>query len=65
LKKKQAKFYMAMGEYELEVRKKGMNYAVSQIKKNMIDHRYYQIPNGGHVSLSREKLIEALRFIFD
>lgn len=63
LKKKNAKFYMAMGEYEDDVRIKGNYYAQSLLKKHAIPFQYYIIPKAGHDDLPSDKLIEALRFI--
>ena len=64
MKKKNARFFMAMGEHEKDVRIRGMNYAISQLKKSNLDHKYYQIPQAGHADLSTDKLYEALRYIF-
>ena len=63
LKKRNAKFYMAMGEFESDTRIKGNNYAQNLLKKQAIPFQYYQIPKAGHDKLPSDKLIEALKYI--
>ena len=58
-----ARFYFAMGQFESEVRMKGVGYSKQLLDKNRISYKYYEIPGGGHVSMGKNNFLRALKFV--
>jgi len=64
LKKTGFRFYIGMGEFELEHRKKGNSLGRKILDQYKIPYIYKTIPAGGHTTLKHSEFIDALYYTF-
>ncbi|MES0488725.1 MAG: alpha/beta hydrolase-fold protein [Leptospirales bacterium] len=64
LKKTGFRFYIGMGEFELEHRKKGNSEGRKILDQHKISYIYKTIPAGGHTTLKHSEFIDALYYTF-